>query len=72
VKLVHVGLQLRIRETVDHLAVLDNVIAIGDRGGEPEILFDQEDGKTLRLQPRDDLVPWLDSRSFKLGNRSKI
>src|SRR5436190_14310678 len=60
VELVHVRLQLRIREAVDDLAVLDNVVAIRDRRGEAEILLDQEDGETLRLQPRDGLADLLD------------
>ena len=59
-KLVHIGLQLGIRETVDDLAVLDDVKAVGDGGSEPEILFDQKDGKALRLEPRDGVADLLD------------
>src|SRR4051812_26895864 len=53
VKLVHVGLQVGIGKTVDHFAVLDDVVAVRDRRGETEILLDQKDGEALRLQPRD-------------------
>src|SRR5436190_22657121 len=60
VELVHVRLQLRIREAVDDLAVLDDVVAIRDRRSEAEILLDQQDGETLRLQPRDGLADLLD------------
>ena len=38
-KLVHIGLQFRVGKTVDDLAVLDDVKAVGDRGSEPEILL---------------------------------
>src|SRR5665213_1596030 len=38
VKLVHVGLQFGVGETVDDLAVLDDVEAIRDRGCKAEIL----------------------------------
>src|SRR5262245_23652922 len=45
VQLVHVGLQVRIGEPIDHPAVLHDIVAIGDRAGEPEVLLDQQDGK---------------------------
>src|SRR5713101_7033788 len=60
VELVHIGRQLRIGETVDDLAVLDDVVAIGNGGGEAEILFDQEDGETLVLEPCDGVADLLD------------
>ena len=40
-ELVHVGRELRIRKPVDHLAVLDDVVAVGHRRGEAEILLDE-------------------------------
>jgi hypothetical protein len=52
VQLVHVGCKLRIGKTVDNLAVLDDVVTVGRGGREPEILLDQENGKTFLLQPR--------------------
>src|SRR5215472_5026517 len=60
VKLVHIGLQFRVGKTVDDLAVLDDEIAVGDGGGEAEVLLDQEDCKALFLQPRDSLADLLD------------
>src|SRR6186997_2475741 len=46
VELVHVGLEIRIGETVDHLAVLHDVVAVRHGRGEAEVLLDQEDGET--------------------------
>src|SRR6266404_5529706 len=60
VKLIHVALQLRVGKAIDDLAVLDNVVAVGHRGGEPEILFDQKDRKTFLLEPRDGVADLLD------------
>src|SRR4051794_13255631 len=60
VKLVHVGLQVGIGKAVDDLAVLDNVVAVRHRGGEAEILLDQQDGEALRLQPRNGVADLLD------------
>src|SRR5258708_19168995 len=68
VKLVHVGLQFRVGKAVDDLAVLDDVVAVSHRGGEAEILFDQQDGKAFRFQPRDGVADLLDDdRSQSLG-----
>ncbi len=49
-----------VREGVDDLAVLDDVEAVGDGGGEAEILLHQQDGEALRLEPRDHLADLLD------------
>ena len=38
---------------VHDAAVLDDVVAVGDRLRETEILLDQQDGEPLLLQPRD-------------------
>ena len=38
-ELVHIFLQFRIGETIDDLAVLDDVVAIRNGRREPEILF---------------------------------
>src|SRR5262245_61843060 len=47
VQLVHVGVQVRIGEPVDHPAVLHHIVAVGDSAGEPEVLLHQQDGKPL-------------------------
>src|SRR6202012_1649654 len=60
VELFHVRLQLGIGETVDDLAVLDDVVAVRNGGRETEILLDQEDGEALRLQPRNGVADLLD------------
>src|ERR1700744_1335835 len=57
---VHIGLQFRVREAVDDLAVLNDVIAVRDGRGEPEILLDQKDGETLFLKARDGMADLLD------------
>src|SRR6266404_7710445 len=59
VKFIHVGLQLRVGKTIDDLAVFDNVVAVRDRRGEPEILFDQQDRKTFFLEARDGMADLL-------------
>src|SRR3954468_2358248 len=67
-KLVHIGLQVRVGKTVDDLAVLDDVVAIRDGGCEAEVLLDEQDGKTLRFEPRDRVSDLLDDdRSQSLG-----
>src|SRR3982750_2555547 len=60
VELVHVGGKLRIGKSVNDLAVLDHVIAVGDGGCEPEVLLDQKDRKTLLLEPRNGVADLLD------------
>ena len=49
-----------VRECVDDLAVLDDVVAIGNRRGETEVLFDQKDGEPFRLQAFDHVPDLLD------------
>src|SRR4029453_9093159 len=61
VELVHVGLELRIGKTVDHLAVLDDVVAVRHGGREAEVLLDQKDSETLLLQPRNGVTDLLDN-----------
>src|ERR1700759_3608779 len=65
VELVHVGLQLGIGETVDDLAVLDDVVAVRHRRRETEILLDQEDGESFLLEPRDGVPDLLDDDGRK-------
>src|SRR6266702_8181601 len=60
VELVHVGGELGVGKSIDDLAVLDHVVAVGDRGREPEVLLDQEDRKTLLLEPRNGVTDLLD------------
>src|SRR5262249_3434825 len=50
VQFLQVGFQLRIGELFDHAAVLHNVVSVGDRRGETEILFHQQYGKALLLE----------------------
>src|SRR5713226_2623260 len=47
VELFDVGVQLRIGEALDDAAVLHNVIPVGHRRGEAEVLLDQQDGEPL-------------------------
>src|SRR6266571_2417402 len=68
VKLFHVGVQLVIGEAVDDAAMLHDVVAVGDRRGEAEILLDQQDGKPLRFERPDGLADLLDDdRGEALG-----
>src|SRR5579883_352577 len=65
VQLVHMRGQLAVGKAVDDLAVLDDVVAVGDGGGEAEILLDQKDGETLLLEPRDGVADLLDDDGRK-------
>ena len=47
VQLVDVGVELGVGDHVDHPALLDDVVPVGDRGREAEVLFDQDDGEAL-------------------------
>ena len=49
-ELVHIGLQLRVCETIDDLAMFDDVVAVRDGGREAEILFDEKDRESLVLE----------------------
>src|SRR3974377_2554283 len=69
VKLVHVGLQLCIREAIDDPAVFDDVVAVRNGCGEPEILFDQEDGETFVLETFDGVTDLLDDDGRKALGR---
>src|SRR5882724_10476862 len=60
VKLVHIGLQLRIGEAIDDLAMLDDVVAVRHGCGEPEVLLDQKDGEPFILETFDGLADLLD------------
>src|ERR1700733_7853620 len=53
-------LQLGARNDVDHPAVLDDVMAIGDGRGEAKILLDQQDREAGVLQMSDDAADLLD------------
>ena len=53
---------------VDHAAVLHHVVAVGDGGGEAEILLDQQDGEAAALERADHLADALhDHRREALG-----
>src|SRR5436190_10823697 len=68
VQLVLVLRQFRVAERIHHPAVLDDVMAVRDRRGEAEILFDQQHGKTLCLQRADQIADLLhDDRGEPLG-----
>src|SRR5215510_11986878 len=45
VKLFDVGVQFGIGEPVDHPAVFHHIVPVRHRGGEPEVLLDQQNGK---------------------------
>src|SRR5262249_21627163 len=50
VQLGHVGPERRVGNHVHHPAVLHHVVAVGDRGGEPEVLLHQQHSKSLVLE----------------------
>src|SRR6267142_5356722 len=50
VQLGHVRFELGVRNHVHHPAVLHHVVAVGERGGEAEVLLDEENGEALSLQ----------------------
>ncbi len=49
-QLLHVRVELRVRDHVDDAAVLHHVVPVGDRRREAEVLLDQQDREALRLQ----------------------
>src|SRR3954465_92079 len=53
VQLFEVCAQFRIGEAFDHAAVFHDVITVRNRRGEAEILFDEQDRKTLFLKRAD-------------------
>ena len=59
-QLVHFCGELGIGEGVDDAAVLHDVVAVGDRRGEAEILLDQQNGEALALQLGDGAADLLD------------
>src|SRR4051812_38152198 len=69
--LVHppqVGLELGPGNHVHDPSVLDDVVPVGDRLGEPEILLHQQDGEALLLQPGNGTADLLhDDRCEALG-----
>src|SRR5690242_145593 len=68
VKLVQIGIELSVGELLHYPAVLENVIAVGDRRGEAEVLLDQHDGEALVLEGTDGLADLLDDdRGEPLG-----
>src|SRR4051812_38637464 len=60
VKLFDVSVQFAIGERIDHAAIFHDVIAVRNRGGEAEILLDQQDGESLRFQGPDRVADLLD------------
>src|SRR6185503_13499698 len=60
VQLLDIRLQLGIGELVDDTSVFHDVVAIRNGRCEAEILFDEQDGKTLLLERADSLADLLD------------
>src|ERR1043166_407572 len=60
VELFEVGVQFRIGELFHDPAVFHDVIAVGDGRGEAEILFNEQNGKTLLLESADGAADLLD------------
>src|SRR5262249_42647094 len=56
----HARLELFARNHVDHLPVLDDVEAVRHRGGETEILLDQQNREAFFLHPADRVADLLD------------
>src|SRR3954467_5511271 len=50
VQLVHRGIQPVVLDHVDHLAALHDVVPVGDRRREAEVLLDEEDGEPLGFE----------------------
>src|SRR5476651_850140 len=59
VELFGIGVQFGVGETFDDLAVLHDIIAIRDGGGEPKVLLYQQNRETLRFQRADGLADLL-------------
>src|SRR5437588_4519336 len=65
---LRVGLELGIQHHVYYAPLLDDVVAVGDRLREAEILLDQQDGEALALQASDGAADLLhDHRREALG-----
>src|SRR5215208_5881106 len=69
VQRLHPSGQILRRDEVDDPPVLEQVVAVGERGGEAEVLLGEDDGEAALLQPRDDLAERLDDhRREPLGD----
>src|SRR5262249_27199706 len=58
-ELVHIGRQLGVGKSIDDLAVLHDVVAVGNGGREAEVLLDQKDREALLLEPADSVADLL-------------
>src|SRR5437762_3167122 len=68
VKLFNIGVEFRVRDLLDDAAVLHDIVAVRDSRSEPEVLFHQQNGKSLLLQRADGAADLLDDdRSQALG-----
>src|SRR5436190_17943561 len=65
VQLFEVCVQFRIGEALDETAVFHEVIAVGHRRREAEILFNEQDGETLFLECADGAADLLDNHRRK-------
>src|SRR2546429_264099 len=59
-QLVHVGVEVRVDDGVDDASMLHDVMPVGHGGRESEILLDEEDRETFRLQAPDGGADLLD------------
>src|SRR5215467_9066258 len=68
VQLVHIRIERRIRNHVDDPSALHDVMPVGDGCCEPEVLLDQKNRETFRLEAADGASDLLhDHRSETLG-----
>src|SRR5437868_14858729 len=69
VELFQVGVQFRIGKPLDDAAMFHDVIAVRDGRGEAEILFNEQDGKSLLLERADGAADLLDDDGRELIGR---
>src|SRR6185369_4306191 len=53
VQLVHLGREIRVRHHVHDAPVLHDVVTVGHRGREAEVLLHEQDGEPVGLEPPD-------------------
>src|SRR5689334_13547282 len=60
--------RLAVGELLDDPALRDEVVPVGQRGGEAQVLLDEQDRDAVRLDPGEDLADLLDQqRGQSLG-----
>src|SRR5262245_31163896 len=65
VQLVDVGIQFGVGELIDNQSMFHDVIPIGNRRSETEILLNQQNGKALLLECADSLADLLNNNRGK-------